>query len=42
MVTLHEERLEHAPAVERRRFLGREFRPGAMKTAKGLVQPLAA
>ncbi|MBL8688998.1 MAG: N-acetyltransferase [Rhodospirillaceae bacterium] len=33
----------HLPGpVERRRFLGREFRPGAMKTAKGLIQPLAA
>ena len=33
----------HLPGpVERRRFLGREFRPGALKTAKGLVQPLAA
>ena len=33
----------HLPGpVERRRFLGREFRPGAMSQAKGLIQPLAA
>lgn len=33
----------HLPGpVDRRRFLGREFRPGALKTAKGLIQPLAA
>lgn len=28
--------------VDRPRFLGREFRPGALSKAKGLVQPLAA
>ena len=33
----------HLPGpVERPRFLGREFRPGALSRAKGLVQPLAA
>jgi predicted N-acetyltransferase YhbS len=33
----------HLPGpVERRRFLGREFRPSALSRAKGLVQPLAA
>ncbi len=33
----------HLPGpVERPRFLGREFRPGALSGAKGLVQPLAA
>lgn len=33
----------HLPGpVERRRFLGREFRPGALSTAKGLILPLAA
>ncbi len=33
----------HLPGpVERPRFLGREFRPGALSGAKGLVRPLAA
>jgi predicted N-acetyltransferase YhbS len=33
----------HLPGlVERRRFLGREFRPGALSDARGLVQKLAA
>ena len=33
----------HLPGpVERPRFLGREFRPGALSGARGLVQPLAA
>jgi predicted N-acetyltransferase YhbS len=33
----------HLPGpVERRRFLGREFRPGALSKANGLVRPLAA
>jgi len=33
----------HLPGpVERPRFLGREFRPGALSRAKGLIQPLAA
>lgn len=33
----------HLPdPVERPRFLGREFRPGALSGARGLVQPLAA
>jgi predicted N-acetyltransferase YhbS len=33
----------HLPGpVERRRFLGREFRAGALTKAKGLIQPLAA